>query len=53
MQYIQFVGNSQVEVREAPIPQPGPGEALVQIALSAICGSEMHGPRKGDGRFSL
>jgi len=47
MQYIQFLGNSQVEVREAPIPQPSPGEALVQIALSAICGSEMHTLEKG------
>jgi len=42
MKYIQFVGNSRVEVRERPTPEPGPGEALVQIALSAICGSEMH-----------
>ena len=47
MQYIQYIGNSQVEVRERPIPQPGPGEALVQIALSAICGSEMHTLEKG------
>jgi threonine dehydrogenase-like Zn-dependent dehydrogenase len=42
MKYVQFIGNSQVEIREQNIPQPGPGEALVQIALSAICGSEMH-----------
>jgi threonine dehydrogenase-like Zn-dependent dehydrogenase len=42
MQYIQFVGESRVEVREAPTPKPRPGEALIQIALSALCGSEMH-----------
>src|SRR3990172_3289265 len=47
MQYIQFVGGSKVEVRQAPTPQPGPGEALVQIALSAICGSEMHSYEDG------
>jgi threonine dehydrogenase-like Zn-dependent dehydrogenase len=47
MQFVQFVGNSQVEVREEAAPQPGPGEALVQIALSAICGSEMHSLEKG------
>jgi threonine dehydrogenase-like Zn-dependent dehydrogenase len=42
MKYIQFLGNSAVDVREKPIPQPGPGEALVQIVLSAMCGSEIH-----------
>ncbi len=42
MKYVQFLGNSLVDVREKPIPQPGPGEALVQIALSAMCGSEIH-----------
>jgi threonine dehydrogenase-like Zn-dependent dehydrogenase len=47
VQYIQFTGNSQVEVRQAPVPQPGPGEALVQVALSAICGSEMHALERG------
>ena len=42
MKYIQFVGNSRVKVRERPVPERGPGEAVVRIALSAICGSEMH-----------
>ena len=42
MQYIQFLGDSRLEVREKPVPQPGPGDALVEIALSAICGSEIH-----------
>ncbi len=47
MQYVQYVGNYQVEAREGPIPRPGPGEALIQIALSAICGSELHSLEKG------
>jgi threonine dehydrogenase-like Zn-dependent dehydrogenase len=42
MKYVQFLGNSAVEVRDKPVPQPGPGEALVQLAISAICGSEIH-----------
>lgn len=42
MKYVQFLGDSRVDVREKPVPQPGPGEALVQVALSAICGSEIH-----------
>lgn len=42
MKYVQFLGDSQIEVREKPSPRPGTGEALVQITLSAICGSEIH-----------
>ena len=40
-----FVGNSKVEVREFPDPVPQPGEALVRMAVSAICGSELHSYR--------
>jgi 2-desacetyl-2-hydroxyethyl bacteriochlorophyllide A dehydrogenase len=47
VKYIQFAGNSCVEVRERPIPELGPGDALVKIALSAICGSEMHSYEAG------
>lgn len=47
MQYLYFVGDSRVEVREDPAPQAGPGEALIKIALSAICGSEMHTLKRG------
>ena len=47
MQYVQFVGDAKVEVRERPAPEPGAGEALVKIAVSAICGSEMHALQTG------
>jgi len=47
MRYVQFLGNEQVEVRERPVPEPGPGEALVQVAISAICGSELSAYRGG------
>ena len=46
MQYVQFLGDSKVEIREAPIPEPGPGQALVRIAASAICGSELSAFRR-------
>jgi threonine dehydrogenase-like Zn-dependent dehydrogenase len=41
MQVVHFLGNSRVEVRQAPQAEPGPGEALVRIETSAICGSEL------------
>lgn len=46
---VVFSGDSKVEVREFPDPDPKPGEALVRIAVSAICGSEMHSYRSPDG----
>jgi threonine dehydrogenase-like Zn-dependent dehydrogenase len=46
---VVFSGSSKVELREFPDPGPKPGEALVRIAVSAICGSEMHSYRSPDG----
>lgn len=30
------------EIIEAPIPQPGPGEVLVKVKVTAICGTDVH-----------
>ena len=34
-------GNSTVELREYPVPTPGPGQALIQMRASTICGSDI------------
>lgn len=31
-----------VEVQERPVPVPGPGEVLVQVASVGVCGSDVH-----------
>ncbi len=31
-----------MELRDAPEPEPGPGEALVRVEAVGICGSDMH-----------
>ena len=31
-----------LEQREIDVPEPGPGEVLVRIELSGICGSDVH-----------
>ncbi len=46
---VVFAGSGKVEVREFPDPEPKLGEALVKIAVSAICGSEMHPYHSPDG----
>jgi len=36
-----------VEIRTAPPPEPGPGEALVRTVAAGICGSDLHTYRRG------
>lgn len=36
-----YYSNSDVRVEEMPIPQPGPGEVLMRIRASGICGSDV------------
>jgi threonine dehydrogenase-like Zn-dependent dehydrogenase len=42
MRGIVFVGNRKVELREFPDPTPGPGEAVLAIKASGMCGSDLH-----------
>lgn len=39
---VTFRGNSKVEVENFPDPDPGPGEVVLKIAASGICGSDLH-----------
>ncbi|NQU44552.1 zinc-binding dehydrogenase [bacterium] len=45
MRSIRMQGNSIVELVETPDPAAGPGEVVIQTAISALCGSELHGYR--------
>ncbi|MGH2355753.1 MAG: zinc-dependent alcohol dehydrogenase [Chloroflexota bacterium] len=35
-------GPGHLELRDLPDPSPGPGEVLVQVAATGICGSDLH-----------
>ena len=37
-----FLGKGVIKLREVPRPEPGPGEALVKITLTTICGTDVH-----------
>lgn len=39
-----------LEVKELPTPDPGPGEVLVRVAACGICGSDVHGYDGSSGR---
>jgi 2-desacetyl-2-hydroxyethyl bacteriochlorophyllide A dehydrogenase len=35
-------GREKIEVKEAPVPSPGPGEVLLRVRACGICGSDLH-----------
>jgi threonine dehydrogenase-like Zn-dependent dehydrogenase len=35
-----FVGNKQIKFSEKAVPEPGPGQLLLQVHANALCGSE-------------
>ena len=36
-----FLGNRKIELREFPDPTPGPGEVVIQMKASGMCGSDL------------
>jgi 2-desacetyl-2-hydroxyethyl bacteriochlorophyllide A dehydrogenase len=37
-----YVGEGRLAVEEVPVPEPGPGELLVEVSACGICGSDLH-----------
>lgn len=42
MQGIAFRGGCKVELVEVPDPTPGPGEVVIEVKASGMCGSDLH-----------
>ncbi len=42
MRGVVFPGDRRAEVREFPDPVPGPGEVVVRMKASGLCGSDLH-----------
>ena len=42
MKGVVYLGDSQVEVRDFPEPEPGPGQVLIQSKVAGLCGSDLH-----------
>jgi L-iditol 2-dehydrogenase len=42
MKQAMLVDEKRIEVREVPEPVPGPGDVLIQVKRSGICGSDLH-----------
>ena len=37
-----FTQRGKIELREVPRPAPGPGQVLVKVSLTTICGTDVH-----------
>jgi threonine dehydrogenase-like Zn-dependent dehydrogenase len=42
MRGVVFLGSRKLELREFPDPTPGPGEVVIAIKASGMCGSDLH-----------
>ncbi|MBL26174.1 MAG: iditol 2-dehydrogenase [Rhodospirillaceae bacterium] len=49
MKGIVFVGNRQVELQDFDDPTPGPGEVVLEMKASGMCGSDLHVYRSPGG----
>ena len=39
---VKPVAGPGLELRQVPVPEPGPGEVLIKIHKTAICGTDVH-----------
>ena len=56
MKGVVFLGERELEIREFPDPTPGPGEVVIAMKASGMCGSDLHpyrASRKGGAAQSL
>ena len=42
MKGVVYLGDSEVEVREIPKPEPGPNEVVIEMKVGGLCGSDLH-----------
>jgi len=50
-----FLGNRSIEIRNFPDPTPGPGEVVIQMKASGMCGSDLkfYRPPPGEAQKAL
>ena len=39
---VKPVAGVGLELRRVPVPEPGPGEVLIKVHKTAICGTDVH-----------
>ena len=53
MKGVIFLGDGEIEIRELPDPKPGPGQVVIAMKASGLCGSDLrawyHAPKAERG----
>jgi alcohol dehydrogenase len=42
MRALVFRGPNQIGIEQVSVPHPGPGEAIIRVTLTTICGTDLH-----------
>jgi len=42
MRALVFRGPNHIGIEQVSIPRPGPGEAVIRVTLTTICGTDLH-----------
>src|SRR6202008_3355416 len=42
MKALVFRGPNKIGIETVPIPRPGPGEEVIRVTLTTICGTDLH-----------
>ena len=42
MKAVAFLGAGRIGIVERPKPRPGPGQAVIRITTTTICGTDVH-----------
>ncbi|MGH8867734.1 MAG: zinc-dependent alcohol dehydrogenase [Actinomycetes bacterium] len=50
MRVLEFKGPWDIGVEERPDPSPGPGEVMLRVSATGICGTDVHGFTGENGR---
>ena len=53
MRGVVFLGERRLELQEFPDPTPGPGEVVLAIKASGMCGSDLHTYRAKGGTAAI
>src|SRR5690348_1482805 len=49
MRGVVFLGERELELMDVPDPAPGPGEVVLEMKASGMCGSDLHQYRRPKG----
>lgn len=51
MRGVYFLEPGKLEMREVPVPQPGPGEVVIKVESATTCGTDLKAWRRGHKLF--